>query len=184
MRAGLIACTLLLAAAAPPSDKAVPPADKAAPLLDLLARAPTEQQAELIEQQVGQVWRAAISPAVQLLTDRAMQSLAKQDPRTAIGDLDAALDLQQDQALLWRLHAEARHANGDDAGAYADLAQALSREPRCFPALADLSHIAEARGDERRALKAWQKYLQVDPKAPRGGAHLSVLQKKVSGDAL
>ena len=177
MRAGLLACAMVLAAAGLPQDKA-------APLLDALAHAPSEQQAEILEQQIGQVWRQAISPAVQLLADRAMQSLAHQDPRTAIGDLDAALDLQPDLALLWQMHAEARYANGDDRGAYADLAQALSRDPRCFPALADLSHIAEAKGDNQRALKAWQRYLAIDPHAPRGEAHLLVLQRKVSGDAL
>ncbi len=177
MRAMLLACAILLAAASPPPDRT-------APLLDALSHAPSEQQAGLLEQQITGAWQAAISPAVQLLTDRAMQSLAKQDPRTAIGDLDAALDLQPDQALLWRLHAEARYANGDDRGAYADLAQALSREPRCFPALADLSHMAEAKNDNQRALKAWQRYLTIDPHAPRGEAHLLVLERKVSGDAL
>ena len=177
MRAVLLGCAVILAAASPPPDRA-------APLLDALAHAPSEQQAGILEQQISQVWQQAVSPAVQLLTDRAVQSLAKQDPRTAIGDLDAALDLQPDQALLWRLHAEARYANGDDRGAYADLAQALSREPRCFPALADLSHIAEAKNDNQRALKAWQRYLAIDPHAPRGEAHLLVLERKVSGDAL
>ncbi len=177
MRAALLACAIVLAAASPPPDKA-------APLLDALARAPTEQQAEMLEQQISAAWLQAVSPAVQLLADRAMQSLAKQDPRTAIGDLDAALDLQPDQALLWRLHAEARYANGDDRGAYADLAQALAHEPRCFPALADLSHMAEAKNDNSRALKAWQQYLHVDPRAPRGEAHLLVLERKVSGDPL
>ena len=177
MRAALLACAVMLAAASPPPDRA-------ATLLDALARAPSEQQAGLLEQQVTQAWQDAVSPAVQLLTDRAMQSLAKQDPRTAIGDLDAALDLQPDQALLWRLHAEARFANGDDRGAYADLAQALAREPRCFPALADLSRMAEAKNDNARALQAWKRYLTIDPHAPRGEAHLLVLERKVSGDAL
>ena len=113
-----------------------------------------------------------------------MQSLGHQDPRTAIGDLDAALDLQPELALLWRLHAEARFANGDEAGATADLAQALARDKRCFPALADLSHFAEARGDYAGALKAWQGMLAIDPKAPRGAARLRALEAKATGEPL
>ena len=179
-RLPLIAVTCLAGAASTPTAKP----DAAAPLLDSLARAPTEQQAELLERQVGVAWHDAVSPAVRLLADRAVASLAHQDPRTAIADLDAALDLQPDQALLWRLHAEARDANGDERGAYADIAQALVREPRCFPALADLSHMAEAKGDNKRALKAWQRYLQIDPHAPRGAGRLDLLQRKVSGEAL
>ncbi len=138
----------------------------------------------MLEQRINLAWRAAISPSVQLLTDRAQTSLAHQDPRTAIGDLDAALDLQNDQAVLWRLHAEARFANGDDLGAYADLAQALSREPRCFPALVDLSHFAEAKEDYKRALQAWQRLLLIDPNVPHGKARLGALEQRVSGEPL
>ena len=166
------------------SSVAAQPRDRAAPLLDALRRAPTEEQAAMLEQRVNLAWRAAISPSVQLLTDRAQSSLAHQDPRTAIGDLDAALDLQNDQAVLWRLHAEARFANGDDVGAYADLAQALAREPRCFPALVDLSHFAEAKEDYKRALEAWQRLLLIDPNAPHGKARLGALEQHVSGRAL
>ena len=167
---------LVLAAAAPPN--------RAAPLLDDLQKATTEQQATRLEQQISQIWRTSITPSVQLLADRATLSLAHEDPRTAIGDLDAALDLQDDQALLWRLHAEARFANGDEAGAFADLAQALSREPRCFPALIDLSHFAEARNDFPRALKAWQKLLVIDPKTPHSAARLEALERRAEGEKL
>ena len=158
--------------------------DGVAPLLDRLRTAPTAQQAEALENQIAQAWRARISPSVQLLVERAQQSLERQDSRTAIGDLDAALDLQTDQAELWRLHAEARFANGDGRGAIADLAQALSREPRCFPALADLSHFAESRHDFSRALEAWQRLLAVDPKVRQGAGRLAMLQRKVSGQPL
>jgi tetratricopeptide (TPR) repeat protein len=146
---------------------AASPADKAAPLLDQLKTAPSAQQAERLEAQIATVWRAQISPAVQLLVDHALMSMGHQDRATALADLDAALDLQSDQAELWRLHAEARFANGDETGAFADLAQALSRDPRCFPALIDLSHYAEERNDYPRALQAWRK-----------------LQRKVSGQPL
>jgi tetratricopeptide (TPR) repeat protein len=178
-RATLLAAALLLAAAAPS-----PPRSAAAPLLDALKSAPTDQQAEALEQQINLVWHTAITPSVQLLEERAMMSLAHQDPKTAIGDLDAAVDLQPDQALLWRLHAEARFANGDTTGAYEDLAQALAREPRCFPALIDLSHFAEARNDYKRALEAWQQLLTIDPKTPHAAGRLDALQRRVSGEPL
>ncbi len=175
MRRLLALAAVLLAAAAP---------DTVAVLLDRLHTAPTSQQAEALESQIAEAWHARISPSVQLLVDRSQQSLQRQDSRTAIGDLDAALDLQSDQAELWRLHAEARFANGDERGAIADLAQALAREPRCFPALADLSHFAEARHDFPRALDAWQKLLAVDPKVHQGAGRLATLQRKVSGQPL
>jgi tetratricopeptide (TPR) repeat protein len=160
------------------------PIDRIGPLFEALKSAPTEQQSQAIETRIALYWRSQITPAVQLLLEHASTAMSHQDRPTAIQDLDAALDLQPEQADLWRLHAEARFANGDEAGAYADIAQALSREPRCFPALADLSRFAESRNDNKRALEAWQSLLQIDPKAPRGQALLDALQHKVSGEPL
>ncbi len=171
-----LAVVILLGAAAPP--------DPAASLLDQLRTAPTAQQAEALEQKIIAAWRARITPSVALLEDRAVQSLQKHDAATAVGDLDAALDLQPDQAELWRLHAEARFSGGDETGAFADLAQALAREPRCFPALADLSHFAEARHDYARALAAWQRLLELDPRVRQGEARLAALQRRISGQPL
>jgi tetratricopeptide (TPR) repeat protein len=175
-RLALALSAALLTAAAPP--------DRAAPLFQALKSAGTEQQAEAIEARIIGYWHSLITPAVQLLLEHAQKAMLQQDRAGALGDLDAALDLQPDQAELWRLHAEARFANGDDRGAFADLAQALSREPRCFPALADLSRFAESRDDNTRALSAWQKYLDLDPKAPNGGKRLQTLQRKVEGQPL
>jgi tetratricopeptide (TPR) repeat protein len=160
------------------------PADTAGSLLDALKAAPTEQQSAALETKIVLIWRARVTPAVQLLLDHATDAMEQQDRKTAMADLDAALDLQPEQADLWRLHAEARFANGDDAGALADLAQALSREPRLFPALEDLSRFAESRNDYPRALEAWQRFLDLDPKAAHGTARLEVLQRKVAGQPL
>jgi tetratricopeptide (TPR) repeat protein len=160
------------------------PTDHAGPLFAALKAARTEQQSAALETQIALYWRSQITPAVQLLLEHAEVAMAHGDRQNALGDLDAALDLQPDQADLWRLHAEARFANGDEAGAFADLAQALSREPRCFPALADLSRFAETRDDPKRALEAWRRFLDVDPKAPHGAARLEALQRKVSGEPL
>jgi tetratricopeptide (TPR) repeat protein len=178
MRRTALSLLAILAAAAPKA------ADPAAPLLDSLHAAATPQQAASLEAQILANWQARITPAVQLLAQRATAALGRRDPRTAIGDLDAALDLQPDQADLWRLHAEARFANGDENGAFADLAQALSREPRCFPALADLSHFAESRQDYPRAIEAWQRLLDIDPMVHGGAARLAALQRKATGQPL
>jgi len=173
--AALALVALLIGAAAP---------DKSAPLFSALKTAPTEQQASALETQIQLYWRSQITPAVQLLLERAALATIHGDRKTAIEDLDAALDLQPEQADLWRLHAEARYANGDEMGAFADLAQALQRDPRCFPALADLSRFAEARDDFSRAAKAWQRLLDIDPNSPHGRARLEALQKKLNGQPL
>ncbi len=149
--------------------------------LDLLGQATTEQQAGALEERILAAWHAQLTPSVQLLVEKAMDEIHAGKSRDATADFDAAIALQPDSADLWRMRAEARYAAGDDQGAVADLAQALSREPRCFPALADLSHFAEGRQDFRRALQAWQKLMEIDPKVGQGAARLQRLQHKVLG---
>jgi tetratricopeptide (TPR) repeat protein len=102
----------------------------------------------------------------------------------ALADCDAALVLQPDLADLWRRRAEAKFGLGDDRGAFADLAQALTREPRLIPAWADLSRFAEARKDQKRALDAWRKVIELDPKAEGAAKRLDKLQHAVNGEPI
>jgi tetratricopeptide (TPR) repeat protein len=176
MRHVVALAALVLAAAAPN--------DPAQPLLDALKQAPTPLQASALEAKIEAAWQATATPAVQLLVERAMGVLQHNGAKAAFDDLDAAVDLQPSLADLWRLRAQARFATGDEAGAAADLAQALLREPRCFPALADLSRIAESRKDFRDALDAWNKFMQVDPHAAGAEQRRDRLQRAVSGEPL
>jgi len=68
------------------------------------------------------------------------------------------------------------------AGAVRDIQEVLRREPRSFAALADLSHMAEARSDWRGALAAHQKMLEIDPRNPGGQARLRDLRRRALGD--
>jgi hypothetical protein len=76
----------------------------------------------------------------------------------------------------------ARFALGDYPGALADIESALQREPRDFAALKTLSRIAQARNDDKGALAAWQKVLELSPHTPDGADRLKALQKKVLGE--
>ena len=157
------------------------PADHIGADLDSLKTASTEQQAVAIEARILAAWHAQLTPSVQLLVERADSEMHQDKPKDAAADFNAAIELQPESADLWRRRAESRSALGDDRGAVADLAQALSREPRCFPALADLSQFAESRDDFKRALTAWQKLMDMDPKAAGGDVRLKRLQHKVMG---
>ena len=76
----------------------------------------------------------------------------------------------------------ARFERGDYPGALADIQETLNREPRHFPALQNLSRIAEAREDFKGALTAWQQVLELSPKTPDGEERLKMLTRKVLGD--
>ncbi len=175
-RAGVGAClvALLTAAAPPPID----------PMLDALKVAPNPAIAGELEARIIDAWHNQATAAVQLLEDHAVADVHEGKFRDALADADAALILQPDIADLWRRRAEIRFILNDDEGAYSDLAQALTREKRDFPALAALSRFAEARKDNAKAIDAWKKFLEIDPQAPKGQERLKTLQTKLQGQAL
>jgi tetratricopeptide (TPR) repeat protein len=154
------------------------------PLFAALLVAPTTASAEMVEAKLQAVWHDQATQSVQLLIDQAAQKIATGDAKDALADCDAAVVLQPDLADLWRRRAEARMALGDEAGATADLAQALSREPKLLPALADLSQLAEARHNYAQSLAAWQKLLDLDPKTEKGQARLERLRRRVNGEPI
>ncbi len=162
-----------------------PPVDRHAAadrLLDVLKSAPTEQTAALVENHVVLLWLGTASPAVRLLLGRASREQQAGASQDAVDDFGAALALQPDLAEAWRQRAEARFAAGDRVGALSDLAEALKREPREFLALRALAHIAEARGDWKAAVAAWDKLLAFDPKTPGGARHMKELRRKAFGE--
>lgn len=175
-RAALFLAVPLLAAAAPES-----PPDTAL-LLAALAAAPDTRTAGEIEHKLEQAWYNQASPAVQILLDHAAMSVGHGQADAAVADTNAAVTLQPDLADVYRRRAEARYAAGDDKGAVADLAQALSRDKLMVPALMDLSRIAEAEHDNARALAAWKRVLELDPKTEGGEKRLDLLTRKVNGE--
>ena len=82
----------------------------------------------------------------------------------------------------WRGRAQSRLRLGDPAGAARDLQEALRLEPRNFLAWQDLSRAAEARGDWRGALAAWQKLLEHDPHSPGAADRLRDLRRRAIGE--
>jgi tetratricopeptide (TPR) repeat protein len=170
-----LAGAVLLGAAAPVDTD---------PLFAALKAAPNAPAAEAIEAKLQAVWHDAATASVQLLIDQAAMKIMTGKPRDALADCDAAVVLQPDLADLWRRRADARLALGDESGAAADLAQALTREPRLIPALIDLSQLEEARHNYAQALAAWQKVLELDPKTEKGAARLERLKRRVNGEPI
>ena len=195
MRRLLAAAAMLLAAPAlaqqPPAPAARPPASTAPGsaakkstdgLLSQLKAAPTEEAAGAIEAQLRTAWADAASPAIKLLLSRGMRELSEGASSDSYDSYDAALDLDPELLDAWRGRASARLHMGDTAGALRDLQEVIKREPRNFAAWQDLSRIAEARGDWRGALAAWQKMLDVDPHSPGGQARLKDLRRRALGE--
>ena len=174
---------LIFALAAVSAQSPLPKAGpSAAELIDALHKAPSEQAAAVIEDQLRHRWHDAASPAIKLLLSRGARELKEDAAGDAVDSFDAALDLDPSLAEAWRGRSQARLRIGDTDGAVRDIEEALRREPNSFAAWQDLSHVAEARGDWHGALAAWEKVLEIDPRSPGGQNRLRELRRHALGD--
>ena len=179
---------VLLASPAVAQQAAPPPArpthvETLDRLLSMLKVAPDEQSATAVERAIQAQWLAQATPATKLLLMHGFTELTNNQPKDALDDFDAALDLQPELQEGWHGRAMARAQLGDMAGAERDLAETIKREPRQFAAFEDLSRVAEQRGDAKGAYQAWQKALELDPKASGGADRLKALKQKAFGEA-
>ncbi len=159
------------------------PKERIDTLLNQLRTAPTEEEASGIEGELRKAWLEQATPALRLLLTRGSRELEEGNPSAAFDSFDAVLDLDPDVLEGWRGRAQARLRLGDGVGATRDILEVLRRQPRDFAALKDLSRIAEARGDWRGALSAWQKVLEADPLTGNGRERLKELRRKALGEA-
>ncbi len=188
MRRGAVVLLLLLAASARAEGQAQGgTAGRPAPLDQLfsaLKAAPSEDAAGVVEARILDTWVQQATPAVRLLLARGYRDLGHNAASDAFDSYDAATTLQPEVAEAWHGRAMARFSLGDATGAIRDIEQALSREPRDFAALADLSRVAEAQGNWKGALAAWRKVLDFAPHTPGGETRLRELEHKANGEGI
>ncbi len=174
---------LLLAGAAPGPGVAPSPAPdpRIAALTAALAQARGRTQSMQLEAELEGRRLQSVQPAVRLLLRRSQRERLSGDRRAALSDMDDAVSLQPDNALLWRDRAAARAADGDLDGAVGDLGGALSRDPADVLAWQALAAIEEGRAAWTAAYKAWQHVLGLDPQVQDGAKRLDRLRRHAFG---
>lgn len=153
-------------------------------LFEALKHAPSEEAAQAVEAQIWQAWLQQGSPAVQLLMRRGLRHLEARALEDALEDFDAVIALAPEIAEAWHRRATVYFLRGEHENAARDIAETLAREPRHFGALAGLSHLHEARGDFRAALRAHEAALAIHPRLRGGEARLRELRRKALGEGI
>jgi len=131
-----------------------------------LKQAPDAESAASTSRAIQQRWSHSGSDTADLLMQRADQALAGGDRPLAIEILDRLIVLDPDWAEAWNRRATVFFLEDDLSRSAADIQEVLAREPRHFGALMGLGGILERIGDDRKALEAYERVLEVYPLLP------------------
>lgn len=150
-------------------------------LFGALKAAPDEASAKHVEGRIWALWTATSSDTTILLMTRAKTALEKKEPEVALKLLDKVVRLKPDYVEGWNRRATLYYLQNDYAKSLADIREVLIREPRHFGALAGLGMIMQEFGDDKRALDAFRKALEINPHLDKLPDMIKTLTEKVEG---
>jgi hypothetical protein len=155
------------AAAKPPPPDLTDPAARKKVLDDLferLGKATDDTEAKFLTTAIERVWLRSGSDTADLLMTRAGEAMQSKDWTLTQEVLDKVVTILPDWAEGWNKRATARFSADDYAGAMEDIAHTLALEPRHFDALAGLGFVLQKIDMNKRALQAFRKALDVNPR--------------------
>lgn len=153
-------------------------------LFGALKAAPDDASAKAVEDRIWAVWSGAGNETTNLLMARAKKAADDQDYDLAVRLLNSVIEIKPDFTEAWNRRATVYFLQKDYTNSMADIAKVLSREPRHFGALSGLGLIMQEVGDEKHALDAYRKALEVYPRLKGIDEKVKTLTEKVEGRKL
>ena len=150
-------------------------------LFGALQAAPDDASAKAVEDRIWSMWTAMGNDTTSLLMSRAKKAIDDDDYNLALRLLDAIIEIKPDYTEAWNRRATVYFLKKDYANSLADLSKVLAREPRHFGALSGLGLIMQEIGDEKLALDAYRKALDVYPRLKGMDDKVKTLTGKVDG---
>jgi Flp pilus assembly protein TadD len=112
---------------------------------------------------------------------RAQEALKAKQTELAIELLDRVVSLQPDWAEAWNQRANALYVAGDPIRSMVDIGEALKREPRHYGAMMGLGIILRQQGDDKAAMVAFRKALEIYPEFEAVKKAVDSLRYEVDG---
>src|SRR5262245_11178762 len=150
-------------------------------LFGALKAAPDQASAKHVEGRIWALWTQTSSDTTMLLMSRAKAALDKKQPDVALKLLDKVVRLKPEYVEGWNRRATIYYLQNDYSKSLSDIREVLAREPRHFGALAGLGMIMQEVGDDKRALDAFRKALEINPYLDRLPDMVKSLTEKVEG---
>jgi len=128
-----------------------------------LAAAQTPEEAKGIANLIQRRWARSGSDTADLLMTRAQTAMRSKQIELAIELLDRVVGLEPAWAEGWNQRANALFIAGDPIRSMLDIGEALKREPRHFGAMMGLGMILRQQGEDKRAMVAYRRALEIYP---------------------
>ena len=150
-------------------------------LFGALKAAPDTESAKAVESRIWAVWNQTSSDTAALLLTRAKTAMTAKNLDVALKLLDSLVKLRPDYIEAWNSRATLFYLQDDYERSLDDIRQVLAREPRHFGALTGLGMIMQELGEEKRALEAFRKAVEVNPHLDKIPDLVKTLSEKVEG---
>ncbi len=138
-------------------------------------------EAENLQKYIWRLWVKTDDATVRELFGESRELLLRNDYLTALGIASKIVKLAPDHAEGWNLRATIFYALGDYASSIADVEKTLVLEPRHFGALVGLGMMYIEMGQDKDALKAFQRALAVNPHLDQARQRIEALTGQPKG---
>ena len=153
-------------------------------LFGALKAAPDADSAKQVENRIWALWLASGSDTANLLMTRAKSAIDSNNLNLAVELLDALVKIKPDYIEAWNRRATLHYMRKEYGQSMEDIRQVLTREPRHFGAMSGLGMILQEFGDEKRALDAFRRALEINPHLSKIDEMVKTLIEKVEGRAI
>jgi tetratricopeptide (TPR) repeat protein len=150
-------------------------------LFAALKAAPNARIAKQIEKRIEATLAISESDTANLLMVRAQAVMAAREFKTAQQLLDSIIEINPRHTEAWARRATLHFVQKDIYRSLADLRVVLAQEPRHYQALAGLGIILEELGEDKRALEALRRALEINPHMDNVPDMVRRLKLKVEG---
>ncbi len=128
-----------------------------------LNRVESAAEAEPIEKEIWELWMESGDVELDSLMLFGISAMEIGNLPAALSTFDRLVAVAPDYAEAWNKRATVHYLMGNLEASIADVAHTLSLEPRHFGALSGLGLIYVAIGNDKAALKAFEKALAANP---------------------
>lgn len=190
MRRSLVALALVAGVMPVVFGGPVARADQADPRLDgLFGRLNVlddgeKEEVSRVTAEIWSIWRQSGWPGLDMKMQEGQRFMRQGILHSALGNFDFIIRVRPDFAEGWHKRATVYFLMGDYDSSIADIQKTIELEPRHFGAFAGLGLIYLKLGNEKAALKALERALDINPHLSGTRQTVEQLQRMIEGKKL